>query len=358
MKTYNNGGEQACKNNLNLLQQIFGEENVFSLFFTEHQGELPDRYFAFNRLRRLKGLVAQFFGCKMYYPWQEKNILYFIKNLNPDIIFFDSIITGNLVKKIPANVLKIVFEHNCEKKYYALKVKHEGIIFWPEYLAICRNEKSAIKNCDVLICINKRDSNDIYRYYDRKADVILPIFFKNRFIINKLENGSYNNELLFIGSNFGPNYEGIKWFIDNVMIKLSDFKLYVVGKNFEDKKLELERDNVKIIGTVENLEEYYYKYPIIVMPIFYGSGMKVKTAEAMMYGKTILATDEALEGYEVSGVKGIIRCNTAEEFINSILSICSGNLKYFQKEVYQLYCDKYSEEAATKTLKKLFEQYN
>jgi hypothetical protein len=66
------------------------------------------------------------------------------------------------------------------------------------------------------------------------------------------------------------------------------------------------------------LDEYYYTYSNIVMPIQYGAGMKVKTAEAMMFGMTIFATNEALEGYEVDDYKGIYRCNTAMEFIMAI----------------------------------------
>ena len=73
-----------------------------------------------------------------------------------------------------------------------------------------------------------------------------------------------------------------------------------------------------MIGTVDDLAPYYYEADCVVIPIFYGDGMKVKTAEAMMYGKRILATKEALEGYVYQGVKGINRCETAIEFIEEI----------------------------------------
>ena len=121
---------------------------------------------------------------------------------------------------------------------------------------------------------------------------------------------------------FSPNYDGIKWFAENVMTELKDYHLIIVGKDFEQKKDELENVNVHVVGTVESLEKYYYSENIMVMPIFYGDGMKIKTAEAMMYGKIILASDEALEGYEVTEgrtkpwgtgqavlmVKGLIDC--------------------------------------------------
>ena len=49
-----------------------------------------------------------------------------------------------------------------------------------------------------------------------------------------------------------------------------------------------------------------------------GSGMKSKTAEALMYGKPILGTKEAFEGYDTDPAKVGALCNTATEFIETI----------------------------------------
>lgn len=38
----------------------------------------------------------------------------------------------------------------------------------------------------------------------------------------------------------------------------------------------------------------------------------------MMYGKTKIATDEALEGYAAENAKGIFRCNMVNEFVQTI----------------------------------------
>ena len=102
------------------------------------------------------------------------------------------------------------------------------------------------------------------------------------------------------------------------MPSLSNYRLKIVGKGFEYKKGDLERDNVEVIGTVDDLDPFYYEDNMMIMPIFYGAGQKVKTAEAMMYGKIILATDEALEGYDTDEVQDVYRCNSKEEFISAI----------------------------------------
>ncbi len=351
LKNYKSGGEQVCRRNIDCLCELYGKENIHFLFFSEWKGECPKNCNIFPRLRRWKVLLALFMGHKMYYPWNEKKILDRIRDISPDIIFFDGISIGSILPKIPDGIYTVVFEHNCERKFVRNQVRHEGIIYFPEFLVISACERIAVKECNLLICINERDRKDIHHLYSRTADLLLPVTFEGSLQKEKIVPNA-KKELIFIGSNFKPNLEGIRWFVDNVMSVLEDYQLYIVGKNFEKERKKLERNNVTVVGTVENLEEYYYRYQVIVMPIFYGSGMKVKTAEAMMYGKTILATDEALEGYDTETVKGIFRCNTKEEFITCLHSLFAEDIPTFQEEVYQNYLNKYSRKAALEILSK------
>lgn len=350
LKNYQSGGEHVCRSNIEYLNEIYGKENVKFLFFSEWKGKCPDNYYVFPRLRKWKILLALLMGHKMYYPWNEKKILNCIKEISPDIIFFDGISVGSILSKIPDNIYKVVFEHNCERKFVGNQVRHEGIIYFPEYVVISVCERIAVTGCNMLICINERDRNDIRLLYSRTADLLLPVTFENRLQRDKIVSNT-KKELAFIGSNFKPNLEGIIWFIDNVMSVLDEFQLYIIGKDFEKEAKRLKRKNVTVVGTVDHLEDYYYRYPVIVIPIFYGSGMKVKTAEAMMYGRTILATDEALEGYEVENVNGIFRCNTKDEFIKNIRDLFEKELPAFREEVYQNYLDKYSRRAGLEILK-------
>ena len=103
----------------------------------------------------------------------------------------------------------------------------------------------------------------------------------------------------------------------------------------------LETSNVKVIGTVDNLDELYIKAEAVVIPIFSGGGMKVKTAEAMMYGKKIYGTEEALTGYDIQNMDYIIECNTAEQFIENI-NMNSGN-DYYHSEVRERFLEKYEQ---------------
>ncbi len=341
---YGNGGSKGSKKNYDLLVDRFGKENVIVILLKRPDYKL-DKTLGRNLkclnqpVNNLQSLFVSLWGCKRYFPWDERTIYRIIHASEAKYVFFDGTTIGKLVKKTAA-YKQIVFFHNVEVDYSWNKVKNESFVYLPAYLATRLNEKRAVR-ADMIGCLNARDAGIIEKKYKRRPDYYLPVTFKDTFDDSRARINKHGR-LLFLGSFFGPNQSGIEWFIENVMTKMPDIELDIVGKGFEVKKTEYERyANIHVIGTVEDPSEYYYSHDIVVMPIFYGAGMKVKTAEAMMYGRIILASDEALEGYEADGTKGIFRCNTASEYIETIRSVLSEERSPWQKDVRKLFLDKY-----------------
>ena len=103
---------------------------------------------------------------------------------------------------------------------------------------------------------------------------------------------------LFVGGAFYANQKGIAWFVKHVVPKI-DIKVYIIGKGFEKYKHSLELEGkVEVIGEVKSLSNWYLQAHFVIAPIFKGSGMKTKIAEAIMFGKKIIGTPEAFSGYE------------------------------------------------------------
>lgn len=339
-KNCNSGGAQCSKRNYELIVECYGKENVNVLSFIEDKSCIPtqvvndEKIFLLKKnISKIDALIAAVFLEKLYMPWHEKNVIKIIQTINPDIIFFDTTLLGKLMCKLKKNrkTKMFVFMHNVEVNYTKNKVKNEGLRFLPSYWASWYNEKCSVREADFLITLNDRDKKEVRRIYGRESDMNWPITFADCFDNGKVKQIKENSkELLFVGSAFAPNLDGVRWFYKEVLPKLEGFTLVVVGKDFEKYRNEFTDNNVKIVGTVADLEEYYYSYPVVVIPIRYGDGMKVKTAEALMYGKTIFSTSEGLEGYITDKVEGIFECNSVEEFVENIK-------KYYKHERIVMY---------------------
>lgn len=288
-------------------------------------------------------------------PKVEAQIIEYIEHNQPDVIVFNTSYYGKIIKTIKKKYPKIkvlCFFHNIECVYVKAAFKRKkNIGQLLTIYATWRNELSAVRYSDKVICLNKRDANDLMKIYGRTADALCPICLPDAFDESKLHkrNGVVG---AFVGSNFFANYYGLCWFVKNVAPNINT-SILIIGRGFEQYRKEFEQyPNIKVIGTVDNLSDHYYDIDFIIVPIFDGSGMKTKTAEALMFGKTIFGTDEAFCGYDVDLSRVGALCNTAEEFIDAINNFQKSDMQ-FNQYCRSAYMNNYSEDRISEIMKTL-----
>jgi glycosyltransferase involved in cell wall biosynthesis len=243
-----------------------------------------------------------------------------------EIIFFNTSLFGNLIKKLKLNnSFTITFFHNIEINFYKSWYRNAGTIrkiwYFTSRQNILKSERNAVLYSKKIITINGRDAHELDRIYHRQSDFIFPVTFYDKFdpdIALKYSKKSPNKELLFVGSDFPANTDGLFWFIENCIDDINAH-LIIVGGGMDKYKNRYSQKKVSFLGYVDDIAEYYYRADAVVLPILSGSGMKTKTCEALMYGKTIFGTHEAFEGYDALDYKnnGWL-CNSADDFIATI----------------------------------------
>lgn len=311
------GGAVCVNRNYELLCKICGAENLFYITISDSDMSSGSNYHRYPReSKSVKGYLQCLSGRDGYTRETEKSVIEDIISIQPDIVFCGNSRLGGILEKIPANIKVALFMENVEKEYMWGIVRHANPFGLIRYFEVYHNERLALKRADLVMCLNERDARKVKEIYGRDADLLVPINFPDVFDAQEMERRSARKgQLLFVGSSFLPNIHGISWFIENVLPRV-DAELLLVGKDLEKHKDKFDRPNVSVIGTVEATAPYYYASDAVVLPIFMGSGMKVKTAEALMYGKILFATNEALEGYP--DAPDVCSCNTADEFVTSI----------------------------------------
>lgn len=345
------GAFMVANAHYNSFSEIFGKDNVDVVSIRTSNFNNNNNYINLcgynNRIDRLKNLLTGFppFMSKSV----EKNILNIVKEKKYDLIYFDNCYFGTTIKKLKKMNfdLKIwTFYHGVQANSSRQLIKRN--LLKPQTVLSSINnmkqEKLATKYSDKCILLNERESNELFKYYKRKADYLLPVYYNDTAKIYEVEE---NNEfrILFLGGYFWPNIIGITWFAKNVMPYInSKAKLYIVGREME--KLDDEcfnAKNIKVIGGTDDLDYWYNSSNIAIGPIFNGDGMKTKTAEALMYGKKFIGTDEALCGYV--GLDEY-RCNTKEEFITKINELIDKKIEKYDDNMRKLYEKYYSPESA------------
>jgi polysaccharide biosynthesis protein PslH len=130
--------------------------------------------------------------------------------------------------------------------------------------------------------------------------------------------------LFHIGAlDWAPNQEGLIWFFDHCWPRLHsenpDLKFYLAGRNapeWLEKRFKL--DGVVYLGEINDAYDFINSKAVMVVPLFSGSGMRIKIIEGMALGKPIVTTDIGTEGIPTEDGHNIMIANDADQFIESI----------------------------------------
>ena len=131
--------------------------------------------------------------------------------------------------------------------------------------------------------------------------------------------------LLFVGSRTAPNSDGLRWFLDAVWPALAAAapatRLDVVGTVAADLAGERLPDGVRLHGLVPQLAPFYARAGIVIAPLRFGSGLKIKLVEALAWGKPVVASPVTLQGVEQSCGPAVMVAESAASFAAAILAL-------------------------------------
>ncbi|MBN2175946.1 MAG: glycosyltransferase [Bacteroidales bacterium] len=183
-------------------------------------------------------------------------------------------------------------------------------------------ELATLENYDGIVTISNNDAA-FFRSTGTKTP-ITDVPFGVEISRYPFENRKYEFPTLFhIGSmNWVPNEEGIRWFLDHtwpgINNKFPELKFYLAGREMPDWLTKSKINNVVVLGEVPDAKEFITSKAIMIVPLFSGSGIRIKILEGMAMGKAIISTGIGAEGIDYTKNENILIAETPEEFLNAI----------------------------------------
>jgi glycosyltransferase involved in cell wall biosynthesis len=181
-------------------------------------------------------------------------------------------------------------------------------------------EQDLIRHSDVVICVSDADRTEYERLNDDKKRAIIVIpnginrlkpsesgkrhwdDYKKKNHIKKL--------ILFVASAHPPNLHGFRSLIDGVGFLPFSHRIVVAGSLSDMLKAlvrkpsniqeAIMKNRVMFAGRLseESLEGLIAEADVIILPILEGGGSNLKTAEAIIADKPVVATSHAFRSYE------------------------------------------------------------
>lgn len=348
------GGIMFSRRNYQALSRIFGEENVITYPIERKRGK-------YSFVKVLNQFIE--LGLGGLTRSDKEKVLKIVDEENIDYVHLDSSIYGSLAKFIRMHnkdVKIVVYFQNVEYDFLKSICWHtslEGLLMGYMLPLVKLSEKYSLTYSNTIISLHKKDSERLKELYGKSANYEIPITLNDDNIKREKEK-LYGEKLrlLFFGSRFKPNIEAVKILVKKILPQvMKSVELLIAGDGMNTLADEYSNyDNVTIKGFVEDINDIYAWADLVILPIYSGAGMKVKTAEALLYGKNMLASDMALEGYDVDNVPGILRCHTIDDFVKGI-NTWDKSLPRTNLLARALYEDKYSYDASFKMFKKVYD---
>jgi glycosyltransferase involved in cell wall biosynthesis len=126
-----------------------------------------------------------------------------------------------------------------------------------------------------------------------------------------------------------PNSDGLVWFINEIWPKIrqqkADAELVVCGRQPTEELAILLKNTAGINykGFVPDLDTEMKQCAAAIVPLRFGSGMKIKTFDALYRGLPLVCTNVAAEGIALKHQEHAYIVNSADEFANAALQVLS-----------------------------------
>ena len=136
-------------------------------------------------------------------------------------------------------------------------------------------------------------------------------------------------DFVFIGSlNLSHNAFGIEHFLENGFASILSFipglKLSIVGRGASSNLVRLANrfpDHVELMGFVDDVDAVLSRSCAMLCPLFFGSGIKIKTIDALRCGIPLISTSFGVEGVHVQGIHGVRVVESTGDFAAAMLDL-------------------------------------
>ena len=215
-------------------------------------------------------------------------------------------VLGNFSRFVPAPLRLLARTRAAQKLLLRL-----------EQRLVEKREKACVRWFDTALLINEQEAEHLGKETGLPSIQTVKPLLANT-VMNSDRDYGGDPTFVFLGDLSLPhNRFSIGHFIENqmdqIIEEMPDFRLRIVGKGADSDLLRLAKKYegfVIVEGFVEDLEEVFDTSCAMIAPLLFGSGVKIKTLEALSRGLPILSTSYGVEGVRVTnGVNCLVEEN-------------------------------------------------
>lgn len=306
---------------------------------------------------------------RFYSKHLENRLIQILSTDTFDIIQLESLYVAPYLSTIKkySNAKVVLRAHNVEHLIWKeLAIQTPDIVKkWYLYLLanrLHRYENKLIRLFDGIACISGQDKIDFEQMKCAVPIEVIPLGIdiekENKSIAKSTE-----FSLFHLGSmDWKPNVDGILWFMKDVWPSITkkhpNLKIYLAGRKMPLQIKQFSNNKVIVENEVKDALEYMADKQIMIVPLFSGSGIRVKIIEGMVLGKTIISTSKGATGIHYKKGESILIADNKQEFIEAITTCVENEDRTFSigAKAKKIAEETYDNQVITKKLITFYQQ--
>ena len=180
-------------------------------------------------------------------------------------------------------------------------------------------ERRSLLLADVIVAIQSREARLLKALVPEREVLLTGIDFDVIGALTHEEEAP--NSIAIVASDNALNIHGLTAFLSEcwpaIKTGCPDVVLHVVGRVGE--MCRSDDSSIRYSGWIDNLDQVYREASVVINPTVAGTGLKIKSVQALAYGKPLVAWTNGVEGLEYEGTPPDIECSSWQEFADAVL---------------------------------------
>lgn len=236
------------------------------------------------------------------------------------------IFQSKILDYIDSTVVSFIDAHDIFANRH-LKLMDAGIA--PDYyFTVESEEKKCLSRANYIIAIQKNEADYFRRLVGEEKVIIIPHVVEKILSFGPearpISNASSDQKKIlgFMGSGNSLNVKSLNSFLEvfDRLCQTSRVKLELQVSGSVCSKVSTKNPSVKMLGFTSDMGKFFSGLDIFVNPLVSGTGLKIKTIDALTYQVPVVSTLSGFDGLESNC--SFHKLNTIEEFepaINQLL---------------------------------------
>ncbi len=284
-----------------------------------------------------------------YSPHISERLADIRDQVNPDVVLLEYCYLSKAFECFGKHTLKILDTHDIlgdrQKLFFDQGLSPQ----W--FYTTVAEETKGLDRADIILAIQEREGEYFAGLTSR------PVLTVGHLAHIPEENDAPAEtaalRLLFVGSANQINVDALSWFVEEIFPALrqeiTGIELEVAGACATGFHAA---EGLVLTGPVADLAPLYRRATAVINPVRFGTGLKIKSIEALAHGRPLITTTAGTSGLEAWQGRAFVVADNAAEFIEAIRQVwASSELRAEMVGQARIMINDYNRKAAVPLLK-------